>query len=92
MIGVIMETFAIEIVARGEGLRYSEGERVWNFNISLDSQDEWTLYTGKWSDSLFREMATGSYEQKVVIPRVVKFLEERDLNKGVRYRVRLLPE
>ena len=83
-----MADYKVKIVARQEGLEYTEGGRVRKFDVIFDKSGEWTLYTDLCSDVKFQ----GIYERRVVIPRIVKFLETHDLDKGLRYKVKIVEE
>ena len=71
----MMNDYSVEIVARGEGIVYREGDRTLNFELSRSDRAHCILHAYHCTDAQFHEVRLSPEEQHRVVSRIVAHFE-----------------
>lgn len=68
--------YQVRLVARNEGIEYSDEYDVYRFNVELTDR-EWKVYLPGSRGKDYRAYELAGEEKDIVLPRVKKYLESR---------------
>jgi len=70
------EGYRIRLVARNEGVEYSDGHGVYRFNVAL-ADKTWKVYLPGSKGNDFRSHALTEKEKDTILPRIRQYLESK---------------
>lgn len=72
----MIERYSVRLVARNEGVEYSDEHGVYRFNVAL-IDGKWKVYLPGSKGENYHSHELTSEEEDTILPRVKKYLESR---------------